>query len=497
MRRNKHNLSHYHLLSCDMGQLVPVGHAEALPGDTIQHHSNLLVRVSPLVAPVMHPVTVRLHHFFVPYRLIWGPEHGDEGTFEDFITGGNDGNDPQTTPTYNSPGTPGTVYDYLGVPPSGSYEVSALPVRAYNLIFNEFYRDADLFPESALDNQDVKQIAWEKDYFSSARPWPQRGPDVTIPLGDRAYVKGIGMGDQDYTGNNVTVYQSGDTGTQVYANARNSQSEPYQVEENPDQPGFPNIYADLANAIGANINDVRKAFAIQRFQEARARYGARYTEYLRYLGVNPRDSRLQRPEMCGGGQTQLNFSEVLQTSPENRLDDPPEASQFGVGDMYGHGIAAMRSNKYRRFIEEHGIIMSLMSVRPKTIYTQGIHRSWLRKDKEDYYQRELEHIGQQEVLNQEIFAESSAPGETFGYQDRYREYREMPSYVSGEFRELLNYWHLGREFEDQPVLNRSFIECVPSKRIHNEQNHNSLWVMCKHRMVARRLLSRNAAPRLY
>ncbi len=165
--------------------------------------------------------------------------------------------------------------------------------------------------------------------------------------------------------------------------------------------------------------------------------------------------------------------------------------------MYGHGVAAMRSNKYRRFIEEHGYIITMLSVRPKTMYTQGIHRSWLRQDKEDYYQKELEHIGQQEIMNYEIYGGSLEGLETFGYQDRYREYREQPSRVSSEFRDLLNYWHLGREFGDQPVLNSSFIECVPSKRIHNEQTHSSLWIMVQHKMVARRLLSRNAAPRIF
>lgn len=491
-RRNKHNLSHYHLLSCDMGQLIPIGLQEALPGDTFQHHSNVLVRVSPLVAPVMHPVTARVHHFFVPNRLIWAG-------WEDFITGGPDGDDASEIPTMGpNPGV-GQLADYLGIPPNtgGSKEYSQLPFRAYNLIYNEYYRDQDLTEKRAENASTVAQIAWEKDYFTSARPWTQKGPDVTVPLGDRAPV----IASQSTPGTKDEVMLEDPTGDAAYLFGNPGANQNITTEENItggrlQLADISGMEADLSAAVGGNINDIRRAFAIQRYQEARARYGSRYTEYLRYLGVNPKDARLQRPEYLGGGQSQINFSEVLQTSPETRHDDPPEVSQFGVGDMYGHGIAAMRSNKYRRFIEEHGYIMTLLSVRPKAVYTQGLHRHWLRKDKEDFYQRELEHIGQQEIFNDEIYNSETGGNEVFGYQDRYRCYREQPSRVSGEFRNTLNYWHMGREFESQPVLNHSFVECNPTKRIHNEQTMNSLWIMVQHKIIARRLLSRNASARV-
>jgi hypothetical protein len=496
MRRSKFNLSHSHLLTCDMGKLVPIGCVEALPGDTFQHSANVLVRVSPLAAPVMHPVTARVHHFFVPNRILW------EG-WEEFITGGPDGLNADNPPTVTQVGLGGqnNVLDYLGVPLVEGLEINALPLMAYNAIYNEFYRDQDLVEEASLGQGVVHNIAWEKDYFTSARPWPQKGSDVTIPLGDRAWVKGIGFENATFQHTNEEAFESGTAETRIYENAKrvgDGESGPGDkllVERMTEQPLTANIYADLANATGANINDVRKAFAIQRYQEARARYGSRYTEYLRYLGVTPADARLQRPEYLGGGHTQINFSEILQTAPETQGD--PHGSEFGVGDLYGHGIAAMRSNAYRRFIEEHGFIVSMLSVRPKAMYQDAVHKQFYRKDKEDYFQKELQHIGQQEVLNKEVFPQANADDEeVFGYQDRYMDYKEYPSHVSGDFRDTLNYWHMARDLGTLPSLNEDFVKCEPTKRIHNEQNEHALWVSVQHKMVARRLLSRSAAPKV-
>jgi len=496
--RHRHTLSHYKLLTGDMGQLLPVGLVEALPGDTFQHSASVFMRLSPLAAPVMHPVSLRVHHFFVPHRLTW-PTEGDYGArtgWEEFITGGESNDDSQTIPTITTTAVANTVMDYLGLPSVAGVPVSALPVRAFNMCFNEFYRDQDLVTARVEDAIDIPKIAWEKDYYTMARPWTQKGPEITLPLGTSAPVKGLGRVDQGFASSATGVFES-DGSTPTYASSQlidNQAGFQVHLEEDPNNVGFPNLHADLTQTEGVSINTLREAFALQRYAEARARYGSRYTEYLRYLGVTGADSRLQRPEYLGGGAARVAMSEVLQTSDTQGAEN----ERFGVGDMYGHGVASTRSNRYRRTFTEHGYVLSLLSVRPKSMYLDGIARTWLRRTNEDFWQRELQQIGQQEIWQGEVY--SAEPGldtyETFGYQDRYREYREEKSRVSGEFRDVLKYWHLGREFATKPVLNASFVECDPSKRIYNVQTQHGLWIAVQHHLVARRLVARNATSKI-
>lgn len=481
MKRSKFSLSHYKLLTCDQGELIPVGCFEVLPGDTVQQATSLLVRVSPLLAPVMHPVQVRIHHWFVPNRLIWTD-------WEKFITGGPDGMDNTEWPWIDNI-TPavGSLADYLGAPPSvAPMNISALPFRAYGLVFNEFYRDQDLVqPVTVLKtngsdlttNRSVLKVAWEKDYFTSARPWTQKGPEVTVPMGIMAPV--VSAGDGIPLFNPATGAPSAIFATTGQQSVQWGASQTGTVQASWNDP---KLEADLTNATGANINELRTAFALQRYAEARARYGSRYTEYLRYLGVRSSDARLQRPEYLGGGRQTIQFSEVLQTGPN---DD----AGAGVADLKGHGIGAMRSNRYRRFFEEHGIVLSLMSVKPKTMYTQGLHRMWGRTTKEHYFQKELQHVGQQEVGISEVYVDAADRAAVFGYQDRYDEYRRLESTVSGDFRSTLNHWHYARIFAAEPVLNGSFVTADPTKRVNAVQTEDVLWVMANHSIQARRIVA--------
>lgn len=494
MKRNKFNLSSSHLLSCDMGELVPIGLTEVLPGDTIQQATSMLIRVSPMLAPVMHPVTATIHHYFVPHRLTWS-------SWEDFITGGPDGNNASVFPTISLDQNhdAGSLGDYLGVPPIANgltRAVSALPFRAYGLIWNEFFRDQDLQTErvvSLADGNDtttaitLAKVNWEKDYFTSARPWAQKGTAVTIPIGGTAPIKS--------TGSQLVGYVTGSPDNPIPMRGVNG-SPNLQFSAGPGATGtfhfgpdnttIAALDADLTGATGITIQDLRERLSIQRFQELRAQYGSRFSEYLRYLGVIGGDARLQRPEYLGGGRQTIQFSEVLQTGVTT------SGNAAGVGELRGHGIGALRSNRYRRYFTEHGYVVSLVFVRPKTMYVQGLARTWNRRTKYDFYQMEMAHIGQQPVLNKEVYIDHTTPDGTFGYQDRYDEYRRSESRVSGEFRStLLDFWHMGRIFGSAPTLNSSFVQCDATKRIHATQTNDVLWIQAYHSMQARRIVPRN------
>jgi len=491
MKRGKFSLSNYKLLSCDMGELVPCGLMEVLPGDTVQHATSALVRCAPLVTPPMHPVHVRIHHWYVPHRLVWTD-------WENFITGGPDGLNASVFPTITFGGGTGaaigSLADYLGVTPLiNNIEVSALPFRGYAMIWNEWYRDQDLQTPLVVDKTDgadtttdtsLQNVCWEKDYFTSSRPWEQKGPTVTVPLGSTAPIQGLGpvdgtgpaanktwrgpTADQDVTAQPALSVQTHDIAMRM------------QSAANAGSGNRPQIFADLSDASAVTVNVLREALALQRFEEARARYGSRYTEYLRYLGIRSSDARLQRPEYLGGGKQSIQFSEVLQTAEGTNP----------VATLRGHGIAAMRSNRYRRFFEEHGYVFSFISIRPKTMYVQGLHRHWNRRIKEDFWQRELQHIGQQEVLNKEVYAAAASPGGVFGYQDRYDEYRRTESSIGGEFRTTtLDDWHFARIFASEPALNADFVKSVPAERAFASASDDVLYVMANHSIQARRLVA--------
>jgi hypothetical protein len=486
MKRAKHNLSHFKDFSCNLGNLVPVGCVEVLPGDTFKHDTSAFMRFAPLNTPVMHPCHVTIHHWFVPTRLLWS-------NWENFITGGPDGDDASVYPTIEAPTTTGfaegSLADYFGIPTGvDGFDVSALPFRAYAKIYNEFYRDEQLINPltvSLADGVDsttsltMQNVAWEKDYFTSARPEPQLGPDVYLPLGTSAPVNLVDgstdsplfrkASDQTLL-DNVSLVS-----TPTTAAIRSNTAVAGQIDPNGT------LEADLSVATAATINQLRQASAIQRFMERMNRYGSRYSEYLLGLGIKSSDARLQRPEYLGGGSQTVQFSEVLQTAEGT---DP-------VGTLRGHGIAAMKSNRYTRFFEEHGYVITVMYVKPKTMYVQGINRMWSRRTKYDFWQKELQHIGQQEVLNKEVYVDGTANDEgVFGYQDRYDEYRRIFSSIAGEMRSTLDTWHMARIFASRPSLNADFINSNPTDRIFASSTNDVLQVMTKHNLYARRLVAK-------
>ena len=466
-RRNKFDLSHEKKLTLNMGDLVPVLAQEVLPGDSFRVNAELMARVAPMLAPMLHRVRIYVHFHFVPYRLIWKE-------WEDFRTGGRDGLAQPVAPYIMYPtahgGGAGTMYhgkgsvadyfglptsqtDYVsGLPPVNQKQINALPFRAYALIYDQLYRDQNVEPElviskdSGQDNEVgmiMRKRAWEKDYFTSCLPNAQRGPEVSMPMNvnytSTSQVKdAIGGGnaaDGNLTATNGLIQSA--TGPQ-------------------------NVRVENIDQVSVTINDLRKAARLQEFFEKMARGGARYVEYLKQVfGVRSSDSRLQRVEFLGGGVQPLVVSEVLSTYT-NVTDSIPQ------GNMTGHGISVGSSNGFTRTFEEDGIIIGLVSVLPTTAYQQGIHRMWERKTKFDYFTPDFAHIGEQEVKSDELYFnpdESAPTNPTFGYQSRYAEYKYQQSTVHGDFRDNMAYWHMGRIFSAKPVLNANFIKSDPTTRV--------------------------------
>lgn len=510
-KRAKFNLSNFHNCTFKMGYLYPVNLTEVLPGDSIQLSTSVFLRLAPMVVPVMHPVYMHLSNFFVPSRILW------DG-FEDFITGGPDGTDTSVLPkvTLNVTNSPvGSLADAFGIPvqmlkDAKTFSVNSLPFIAYYMIWNEYFRDQDL--NEAIDLSTITGAAsslsllrpsWAKDYFTTARPWPQKGPDVSVPVNLTA--AGAPTITGTVVGNGTPKFNFVDSGQDV----SNRQNALYASESSGGNVGYnshsrtnilnwqdPALKVNIDYSSGnpelgsVNINDLREAFALQRFEEHRSMFGSRYEDLLRYLGVRPQDARLQLPEYLGGFSAPVQFSEVLQTSSD--------AERSGVGDMYGHGIGATKGRRIRRFIPEHGYIMSLLTVRPIPVYSQGLERLWSKENRFDFWQKEYEHIGQQEIRNSEVYADGDTAQDkaTFGYQNRYDEYRRGVNIITGEFRTNQDYWTMARIFASRPTLNGDFVTCMPTDRIFqvNEQNSDQCYAMVKNNIITKRLVSKNGNP---
>lgn len=458
--RSIFDLSYQKKFTCDMGKLIPIMCDEVVPGDVWEIANELVARCLALVAPVMHEVNVFVHYFFVPYRIL------DED-FESFITGGNDGAYagvlPRWVPTNHAKGS---LWDYLGFPtgvaPLGLSAPIDYPRRAYNRIYNEYYRDENLTTEVLETNESILNRAWEKDYFTSALPWQQRGTAPALPISgttsaqwaDSIFVTATpvsNMGSETSAGyNKITVGN---------ATARANVKAAFNANT-----------VDLSTASTFDVADLRLVFQIQKWMERSARGGARYTETLQsHFGVSPRDDRLQRPEYIGGSKSPLIVSEVLQTS---------ETATTPQGNLAGHGLAVDRKYCAKYHATEFGLIMGIMSIMPRTAYQQGIDRQWLRRSKFDFYWPEFANLSEQAIELEEIYTQAAeATNRTiFGYQGHYDELRTKRDMVCSDMRDTFAYWHLGRIFGAAPALNSAFVVSDPSKRIFADQADPGLMV---------------------
>lgn len=483
--RSVFNLTYEKKFTADMGQLIPVMCDEVVPGDVFKIGSQAVIRFQPLVAPIMHEIAMTVHYIFVPYRLLW-----DE--WENFITGGPDGDDtsvlPTWTPTDPAGFAPNSLWDYLGFPPN-VLPTGCLPLdfprRAYNLTWNTFYRDENLQDEVPLTNEAILNRCWTKDYFTSALPWQQRGTAPALPITGTtsahwpATLMVNGTGDGSFGvkhGNDPHFYSTNADIRNNTLNALNTNT------------------VDLSTASSFDIADLRLAFQIQKWMERNARAGVRYTEFLRaHFGVSPRDDRLDRPEYIGGSKSPIIISEVLQTSSTDAIT--PQ------GNLAGHGLSVNEAFCGSYHVQEYGLILGLFSVMPRPSYQQGINRQWLRRTRYDFFFPEFQNLSEQAIENVEIMAldgdESHNVG-IFGYQGRYDEMRYKPNMVVGEMRDTFDYWHLGRIFDalTPPVLNADFVSCVPSKRVFAVQDVPVLMVQFANIIKAFRPLQIQAEPGL-
>lgn len=468
--RSKFNRSHGLKTTFDSGYLVPIFVDEVLPGDTFTMDCTLFARVATLISPIMDNMYMDTFWFFVPERLL----------FEHFqaMCGEQDNPTDSTDylfPTVKAPtGTGfevGSIADYFGLPTGvPNLEVRAEPFRAYNLIYNEWFRDENLQESLPFTKADSDQYSNYKlvrrgkrhDYFTSSLPWPQKGPGVELSFGGNAPVAGIGVTpgtpieDVSWVDSLGTVHNKGvfiaansPAGRAIsLSNASNSGS---ITAANP-----PNIYADLSGVTAFTINQFREAFQIQRWYERAARGGTRYTEIIRsFFGVVSPDARLQRPEYLGGSSNRIDVNVIPQTSGTTDVSPQANLSAFAVGT---NG----RGNGFSKSFTEHGWIIGLVNVRADLTYQQGINRMWTRSTKFDMYWPTFAFLGEQAVLNKEIYAQGNEEDDkVFGYQERYAEYRYAPSQVTGKFRstyaQSLDSWHLAQKFENLPKLSPEFI----------------------------------------
>jgi hypothetical protein len=497
IQRSVFDRSHDYKTTMDAGYLIPFFVDEVLPGDTFKLRVNAFVRMNTLISPFMDNVFMDTFFFFVPSRLVWDNwqrfcgEQKNPGDSTDFLIPSLSG-----TNTFIN----GSIFDYMGLPTGVSLDpsntpINALPFRAYNLIYNEWFRDENLVDSipvptndgpDPISNYTLRKRAKRHDYFTSALPWPQKGPQVDINLASNSVVpvemwsrtdpntatkanwsNGVGIHFADGI-NYASMYS--DTGgdhVQRYSEAHPDVGTGLRaiLSPNVQYPSHPNTYGNgyakdpFVSWPSIEINDLRQAFQIQKFYEKWARGGSRYTETLRVMfNVISPDARLQRPEYLGGTHSRANVVPTAQTSSTDSVSPQSNLSAFGVLGDSAHG--------FNKSFVEHGYVIGLCCLRADITYQQGLNRMWSRRQLFDFYWPTLAHLGEQVVYNKEIYTQGTAADNgVFGYQERYAEYRYKPSMITGKLRstdpQTLDVWHLAQKFDSLPKLNQDFIEENP------------------------------------
>lgn len=465
--RSVFDRSHGYKTTFNSGYLVPFYVDEVLPGDSFKLTATLFARLATPIVPFMDNLYLETFFFFVPNRLVWdnwqkfNGEQKNPTDLTDFLI-----------PTVSGTNVKNqTLWDYFGLPTNvnKALKVNALPFRAYNLIFNEWFRDENLQeslkvptgdgPDNLTDYNLVHR-GKRHDYFTSCLPWPQKGPGVEISIGGQAKVSISGSGDPVFTshsGTNVlgNLAAASGTSSNVVYTVNTGHVDKILTWVNPALSAT----ADLSTATPISINDLRQAFQVQKLYERDARGGTRYTEILRsHFGVISPDARLQRPEYLGGSSARISINPVQQTSATNETTPQGNLAAFGVVSDSFHGFS-------KSFVE-HGYVFGFVNVRADLTYQQGLNRMWSRRGRFDFYWPVLAHLGEQAVLNKEIYAQGTADDDNvFGYQERYAEYRYYPGQITGKFRSTdpqpLDSWHLAQKFSSLPTLSAQFIQDNP------------------------------------